>query len=155
MIEPDPICEKHYYDDADIFCETYRIHGLLHNINGPAYIEYDRDGNILCKHYKLYGIFHNDNGPAYIVYYKNGNIRDESWWIHGKRHRNGGPAEILYGEDGGTMADTKFTVLNGLLVSSSGEDSQFDQKFEYGPVGGSDLEILKAAVDAELERINE
>jgi hypothetical protein len=53
------------------------------------------------------------------------------------------------------MADTKFTVLNGLLVSSAVEDEQYNQTFVYGPVGGSDLQVLKTAVDAELERLNE
>jgi hypothetical protein len=98
-------------------------------------------------------------GPSYLLSMQKEANHDNSgdYEHHIKRNDDGSYtwSQHVYGEDGGTMADTKFTVLNGLLVSSTGEDAQYDQTFEYGPVGGSDLQVLKTAVDAELERLNE
>jgi hypothetical protein len=98
-------------------------------------------------------------GPSYLLSMQEEANHDNSgdYEHHIKRNDDGSYtwSQHVYGEDGGTMAETKFTVLNGFLVSSSGEDAQFDQTFEYGPIGGSDLQALKTAVDAELERLHE
>jgi len=84
-----------------------------------------------------------DNSGDYEHHIKRNDDATYSWTQH------------VYGEDGGTMAETVFTVLGGLIVSATSEDREYDQTFEYGPVGGADLATLKAAVDAELERLNE
>jgi hypothetical protein len=98
-------------------------------------------------------------GPSYLLSMQKEANHDNSgdYEHHIKRNDDGSYtwSQHVYGEDGGTMADTTFTVLNGLLVSSAVEDEQYNQTFVYGPVGGSDLQILKTAVDAELERLNE
>jgi len=98
-------------------------------------------------------------GPTYLLSMQEEANHDNSgdYEHHVKRNDDGSYSwsQHVYGEDGGTMAETKFTVLGGLLVSATSEDSEYDQSFDYGPVGGSDLQILKTAVDAELERLNE
>jgi len=98
-------------------------------------------------------------GPTYLLSMQKEANHDNSgdYEHHIKRNDDGTYSwtQHVYGEDGGTMAETVFTVLGGLIVSATSEDREYDQTFEYGPVGGADLATLKAAVDAELERLNE
>jgi len=98
-------------------------------------------------------------GPSYLLSMQKEANHDNSgdYEHHIKRNDDGTYSwgQHVYGEDGGTMAETVFTVLGGLIVSSTSEDREYDQTFEYGPVGGADLATLKTAVDAELERLNE
>lgn len=98
-------------------------------------------------------------GPTYLLSMQKEANHDNSgdYEHHIKRNDDGTYTwtQHVYGEDGGTMAETVFTVLGGLIVSATSEDREYDQSFEYGPVGGADLATLKAAVDAELERLNE
>ena len=98
-------------------------------------------------------------GPSYLLSMQKEANHDNSgdYEHHVKRNDDGtySWSQHVYREDGGTMAETVFTVLGGLLVAASSEDREYDQTFEYGPVTGADLATLKAAVDAELERLNE
>jgi hypothetical protein len=98
-------------------------------------------------------------GPSYLLSMQKEANHDNSgdYEHHVKRNDDGtySWSQHVYREDGGTMAETVFTVLGGLLVAVSSEDREYDQTFEYGPVTGADLATLKAAVDAELERLNE
>jgi hypothetical protein len=98
-------------------------------------------------------------GPSYLLSMQKEANHDNSgdYEHHIKRNDDGSYTwtQHVYGEDGGVLADTKFEVLNGLIVGATSEDSQYDESIEYGPVTGADLQALKAAVDAELERLNE
>ena len=52
------------------------------------------------------------------------------------------------------LTDVIFSVENGLIVSATYEDQRGNRTFEYGPVSDTDLQVLRDAVDAELERLN-
>ena len=57
------------------------------------------------------------------------------------------------GEAVGVLESTIFTVDNTYLVAAKFENPANDRTFEYGPITGADLQLLKDAVDAELIRI--
>lgn len=60
-----------------------------------------------------------------------------------------------YYEEGYRLADTIFEVADGLLVKAIPEDVKNTRALEYGPVSDTDMQALKDAVDAELERLTE
>jgi hypothetical protein len=98
-------------------------------------------------------------GPSYLLSMQEEANHDNSgdYEHHIKRNDDGTYTwtQHVYGEDGGKLADTIFTVLNGVIVAADSEGLPQDQTIEYGPVTGADLQALKDAVDAELERLNE
>lgn len=98
-------------------------------------------------------------GPSYLLSMQEEANHDNSgdYEHHIKRNDDGTYTwtQHVYSEEGGKLADTIFTVLNGVIVSADSEGLQQDQTIEYGPVTGADLQALKDAVDAELERLNE
>jgi hypothetical protein len=97
-------------------------------------------------------------GPSYLLSMQEEANHDNSgdYEHHIKRNDDGTYTwtQHVYGEDGGKLADTIFTVLNGVIVAADSEGLRQDQTIEYGPVTGADLQALKDAVDAELERLN-
>jgi hypothetical protein len=97
-------------------------------------------------------------GPSYLLSMQEEANHDNSgdYEHHIKRNDDGTYTwtQHVYGEDGGKLADTIFTVLNGVIVAADNEGLPQDQTIEYGPVTGADLQALKDAVDAELERLN-
>ncbi|MEY3316975.1 MAG: hypothetical protein RLZZ503_177, partial [Actinomycetota bacterium] len=63
--------------------------------------------------------------------------------------------QATYTEEGSMLKDTIFEVANGLLVKATPEDVKNTRGLEYGPVSDVDMQALKDAVDAELERLNQ
>ena len=63
---------------------AWRLNGLWHREDGPAYI--GADGT---QDWYLNGQRHREDGPAYIK----ADGRQE-WWLNGQRHREDGPAVI-------------------------------------------------------------
>jgi hypothetical protein len=61
--------------------------------------------------------------------------------------------EHVPGEAEGVMSSNIFSVKDGLIIESKGDDSAYDRTIEYGPITGTDLRILKDAVDEELIRL--
>jgi hypothetical protein len=60
-----------------------------------------------------------------------------------------------YFEEGPRLVDTIYVAKDGLFVESIPEDVKNTRAFEYGPISDADMQILKDAVDAELERLSE
>ena len=60
-----------------------------------------------------------------------------------------------YFEEGPRLADTIFEVQDGLIVKATPEDVKNTRALEYGPVSDVDMQALKDAVDAEIERMSE
>ncbi|MFM1845552.1 MAG: hypothetical protein RIS19_25 [Actinomycetota bacterium] len=63
--------------------------------------------------------------------------------------------QSTYSETGSKLADTIFEVADGLLVKAIPEDVKNTRSLEYGPVSDVDMQALKDAVDAEIERMNQ
>lgn len=53
----------------------------------------------------------------------------------------------------GKMEDTIYFVKDNLITGAN--TAQYDYTFTYGPVSDADMVIFKAAIDAELERLNQ
>jgi hypothetical protein len=60
-----------------------------------------------------------------------------------------------YSEDGPALKDTIYVAEDGLFVKAIPEDVKNTRSFEYGPISEEDMQALRAAVDAELERLAE
>lgn len=63
--------------------------------------------------------------------------------------------EHVPGEAEGVMSSNIFSVKDGLIVESKADDSAYDRTIEYGPITGTDLQILKDAVDEESIRLEQ
>jgi len=71
-----------YARDGRISSEYYYINGLLHRLDGPAYICNEiLDFNHQCYH--VNGLLHRLDGPAIIGYYPDGNIKNEQYYVNG------------------------------------------------------------------------
>jgi hypothetical protein len=57
------------------------------------------------------------------------------------------------GEAEGVMSSNIFSVKGGLIIESKADNPAYDRTIEYGPIAGTDLQILKDAVDEELTRL--
>jgi PBP1b-binding outer membrane lipoprotein LpoB len=61
--------------------------------------------------------------------------------------------QATYSEEGSVLADTIFEVADGIIVQSvSDRDAR---KMVYGPISDSDMQVFKASIDAELERLED
>jgi len=59
--------------------------------------------------------------------------------------------QATYSEEGSYLADTIFEVADGVITQSvSDRDAR---KMVYGPISDADMQTFKAAIDAELERL--
>ena len=122
--------------------------------------------------YKNYSAIYVDNkGVAQVVYELELTVCGPSYLISMQKeanHDNSGDyehhiklnpegtyswTEHVPGEAVGVLSTTTFTVKHGLITASKADNSMFDRTFEYGPITGDDLQVLKDAVDAELVRI--
>lgn len=83
-----------YNKNGTIRYLSYYLNGKLHNERGPAWITYFKNGEIECKFYYNNGEYHRELAPAIIGYYENGKISGEDYYLEGKRHRQDGPAQI-------------------------------------------------------------
>ncbi len=60
-----------------------------------------------------------------------------------------------YAEDGSNLKDTIYVAVDGIFVKAIPEDEANTRALEYGPISDADMQLLKDAVDAELERLSE
>lgn len=73
------ICIKQYYYERLNGVTSYKY---LHNCIEPAFIKYNKDGTKKSEMYCFYGKLHNLYGPAKIEY-SNGEIIERKWAILG------------------------------------------------------------------------
>jgi antitoxin component YwqK of YwqJK toxin-antitoxin module len=76
--------KKEYYDNENIYYESYSLNGEYHREDGPAIIGCYQNGNILCESYYLNGEKHREDGPAFIYYDKDGNIAYKEYYLNHK-----------------------------------------------------------------------
>jgi len=82
---------------------------------------------------------HHDNSGDYEHHIKKNSATSYTW------------TQATYSEEGSVLSDTVFEVADGLIVQSvSDRDSR---SMTYGPISDADMTIFKAAIDAELERL--
>ena len=98
-------------------------------------------------------------GPGYLISMmeeaNQGNTGDYEHYV--KKNADGTFVwtQTTYSETGSKLADTIFEVADGLIVKAIPENVKNTRSLEYGPVSDVDMQALKDAVDAELERLNE
>jgi hypothetical protein len=96
-------------------------------------------------------------GPSYLISMQKEAHHDNSgdYEHHIKLNPEGTYSwnEHVSGEAAGVLSTTTFTVKDGLITASKADNAMFDRTFQYGPITGDDLQVLKDAVDAELVRI--
>jgi hypothetical protein len=63
--------------------------------------------------------------------------------------------QSAYSEEGPALADTIYEVQDGFFVKAIPENVKNTRVLEYGPISDEDMQALKDAVDAELERLAE
>jgi hypothetical protein len=83
-----------------ILTSAFRINGILHRDDGPAYIEYAKDGSIYIESYWKNGFCLREDGPAYILYHSSGNPRIIEYRNQFGLHKEDGPAKISYDDNG-------------------------------------------------------
>ncbi len=96
----------------------WRLDGLLHNDNGPAYI--GADGT---QEWYKYDELHREGGPAYIC-----TDGYQAWYVNGERYRephNGEPMPIIVEKD-------KISY-DGIIFIKITEDDY--EKYKYHPTG--------------------
>jgi hypothetical protein len=82
---------------------------------------------------------HHDNSGDYEHHIKKNSDTSYTW------------TQATYSEEGSYLADTLFTVSNGLITQSvSDRDSR---TMTYGAISDADMQTFKTAIDAELERL--
>lgn len=86
---------------------------------------------------------HHDNSGDYLHRIKLNNDGTYTWTQH------------VPGEAAGVLESKIFSVKDGYIIAAKTADPSYDRTFEYGPITGSDLQLLKDAVDAELIRIGQ
>jgi hypothetical protein len=92
-------------DNGEVLLEMWIINGILHRIDGPAYINNSitryknnpRGYNYNVVMWYLFGQKHRDGGPAQITTHEDGLIYYE-WYQYGYSHREDGPALIRTGQ---------------------------------------------------------
>ena len=55
------------------------LNNELHRLDGPSWIGYYENGQIYFETWYLNNKLHRLDGPAYIEYYENGQICHEQW----------------------------------------------------------------------------
>ena len=82
---------------------------------------------------------HHDNSGDYEHHIKKNSATNYTW------------TQATYSETGSYLADTIFTVSDGLITKSVSERDS--RAMTYGPIPAADMQIFKAAIDAELKRL--
>lgn len=80
--ELDPMMNE-YYSNGKIKRSVWFKGYLSHRIEAPAIIHYSEDGLVTKEEYYFNGKLHNLNGPACINYYSNKDIHGMGYSIHG------------------------------------------------------------------------
>ena len=88
---------KKYFANGNIHEEEYYDNNLLHNLEGPAYIEYNDKGAQIKTIYYLFGKKHRSDGPACT--YHTDDTLVQKWYTSGRLRNNGKPNEIIYYDD--------------------------------------------------------
>lgn len=123
-------CKTNFYNNGIINNKSYyNEEGKLHNLNGPALIDYREDGTVLLEVYYVNGVKCNPSGgPVSVVYnmdgikvaeefknkrityHENQNIESIYYYDNiGQYHNPNGPAVIDYKEDG-TVIKEEFYI---------------------------------------------
>lgn len=96
-----PAVIKICHNNTDnIVSEAWYYKGMLHRIDGPAYIKYSGPGKIAEKCWYLFGRVHRSTGPAIVTYRSHLQVLWEMWFNNGLEHNSAGPAVIGYSELG-------------------------------------------------------
>jgi len=82
---------------------------------------------------------HHDNSGDYEHHIKKNSATNYTW------------TQATYSETGSYLADTIFTVSDGLITKSVSERDS--RTMTYGLIPDADMQIFKAAIDAELKRL--
>lgn len=82
---------------------------------------------------------HHDNSGDYEHHIKKNSATNYTW------------TQATYADEKTVLADTVFDVANGLMVKAT--SSRDSRTITYGPITTADMQALKDAVDAELERL--
>jgi hypothetical protein len=82
---------------------------------------------------------HHDNSGDYEHHIKKNSASNYTW------------TQATYSETGSYLADTIFTVSDGLITKSVSERDS--RTMTYGLIPDADMQIFKAAIDAELKRL--
>lgn len=98
-------------------------------------------------------------GPGYLVSMmeeaNQTNSGDYEHYVKKNADGNFVWTQSSYFEEGSRLTDTIFEVEDGLIVKAIPEDVKNTRVLEYGPVSDTDMQALKDAVDAEVERLSE
>jgi hypothetical protein len=164
--------EAEFYKIADDSCAKGQTEGLVERfINDEpsriialakedAYLDYsaiyiDNKG----KAQVLYELETTACGPGYLISMMEEDNHDNTgdYEHYVKKNKDGTFVwtQSTYSETGSKLADTIFEVADGLLVKAIPEDVKNTRSLEYGPVSDVDMQALKDAVDAEIERMNQ
>jgi hypothetical protein len=164
--------EAEFYKLAEDSCAKGQTEGLVERfINDEpsriialakkdAYMDYsaiyiDNKG----KAQVLYELETTACNPGYLISMmeeaNQGNTGDYEHYV--KKNKDGTFVwtQSTYSETGSKLSDTIFEVADGLLVKAIPEDVKNTRSLEYGPVSDVDMQALKDAVDAEIERMNQ
>jgi hypothetical protein len=88
-------------------------------------VEYYGNGTKAYEHWYKDGMIHRLDGPAYISYNDNGNKRFESWCKDDKLHREDGPARISYLDNGDKAYETWYLCGQEYIESEHRELVEF------------------------------
>lgn len=96
----------------------YRVDGVWHRTDGPAYTRRDRHGLVIEERYRVHGKAHREDGPA-TFYISRGNVH-LLYEQHGKHFRAVGPSQIVMSGDTGLVRSEYYCGLPGKLHREDG-----------------------------------
>jgi antitoxin component YwqK of YwqJK toxin-antitoxin module len=74
-----------YYTDSSLETVSYYKNGILHRLDGPAYLWYRKDGSLFTVSYIREGKFYREDGPAFIQYSREGRMNYVEFWMDDKQ----------------------------------------------------------------------
>jgi hypothetical protein len=125
---------------------AYRDYSAIYVDNkGKAQVIYELELTVCWPGYLISMMeeANHDNTGDYEHYVKKNSDGSFTW------------TQSSYFEEGPRLVDTIYAAKDGLFVESIPEDVKNTRAFEYGPISDADMQLLKNAVDAELERLSE
>jgi hypothetical protein len=164
--------EAEFYKIADYSCAKGQTEGLVERFindvpsriialsKDDAYLDYSAiyiDNKGVAQ--VLYELETTACGPGYLISMMEESNQDNTgdYEHYVKKNKDGSFiwTQATYTEEGSMLKDTIFEVDNGLLVKAIPEDVKNTRGLEYGPVTDIDMQALKDAVDAEIEKLNQ
>ncbi len=79
---------------------TYKVNGLWHRDDGPAYQQWNDAGGLIKEEWWQNGFWHRTNGPVIQEWNDAGELIYESWRQNGHLHRDNGPAHQQWNDAG-------------------------------------------------------